>query len=154
MEQGQVQDEGTDQCRPRPALEHNQQRCQAAQQGCTDQCRVAGVYPEQGGQLHVTHDAGIRGKFSQTGTDVVPYIALSGGYGALTVERDDTDQDYDATRVFGQIGFGIRFFGWDGIAFSLEGFYRNSTTSIEGDIDDIGTNSDDWGALLGFSVFF
>jgi hypothetical protein len=61
--------------------------------------------------------------FSETGTDVVPYLTVSGGYGGMTYEAPGfTNQNVD--RQFVQGGAGIRFFGWDGISINGEIFVR------------------------------
>jgi hypothetical protein len=90
--------------------------------------------------------------FSQTGTDVVPYLAASAGWGEMTY--DDDDGELDATRMFGQIGFGLRFFPWDGVALNFEGYYRSMEDDVEGEVADFTIRSDEGGILVGLSLFF
>ena len=123
----------------------------------TDVRRSPGTDPDMFGDwdVHgVTFGPRLIYNFSQTGTDVVPYIAASAGFGGLTIEPDESDDSLDATRMYGQIGLGLRFFVCDGWALSLEGFYRNTSTSVDGEIEDVTTHSDEGGLLFGCSFFF
>ena len=66
MEQGKVEDKGTDQRRSRPAVKRDQQGGKPAQKGSPEECRITGVKPEQGGQLQVAPGADISGNVGQT----------------------------------------------------------------------------------------
>ncbi len=89
--------------------------------------------------------------FSQVGTEVVPYIAASAGWGDMTYEDD---MDVDSTRSFGQIGLGLRLFPWDGWALNIEGYFRSTDDEVDGDIEDVTIRSKEGGILVGLSLFF
>jgi Outer membrane protein beta-barrel domain len=89
--------------------------------------------------------------FSQVDTHVVPYLALSGGFGDMTY---DGESELDGTRSFGQIGLGVRVFAWDRVSLNLEGYYRSVEDKIEGDIADVTIRSSEGGILAGLSIFF
>ena len=91
--------------------------------------------------------------FSNVGTDIVPFCELSGGWGDVDLESDDIDDS--ATQTFGQVGVGVRIFAWDGIAWSLEGYYRYTGYDLDDTDDKVRKNDPgEFGALLSLSVFF
>jgi len=94
--------------------------------------------------------------FSNVTTDIVPYFALSGGFGNMTWDFDG--DEYDADRCFGQAGVGVRFFGWEQICFNLEAYYRYVSDSIDDTVDGFAVKDtvvgNEGGLLFGVSVFF
>ena len=89
--------------------------------------------------------------FSNVGTDVVPYVSVAGGWGSVDAEYDDEEDDGD--QAFAQLGFGIRFFAWDGIAWNLEGYYRYQEWELD-ELEETVRESWEFGLILSASVWF
>ncbi len=96
--------------------------------------------------------------FSTVTTDIVPYVAFSGGLGNMTYEDLGEIGDFDADRCFGQVGVGVRFFGWEQVGLNLEAYYRYVSDAIDDTVDGVTIDDtvvgNEGGLLFSISVFF